>query len=142
MGSRTSSRSGRGRSSGTRGARPQSASPRCWMRHAVAERLRVTVAGWLNSPPVAAWAAAAGAAAARDGRVAVVRWGLDLDRFAPGSAVEAREALGLPRDGPLVAGVRGLRALYNPELQLEAFARVRAARPRARFLLKHPLTAT
>ena len=82
------------------------------------------------------------ALAARDVRVDVVRWGLDLDRFAPGSAVEAREALGLPRDGPLVAGVRGLRPLYNPELQLEAFARVRAARPQARFLLKHPLTAT
>jgi glycosyltransferase involved in cell wall biosynthesis len=82
------------------------------------------------------------ALAARDVRVEVVRWGLDLERFAPGSAAEARKALDLPEDGPLVAGVRGLRPIYNPELQLEAFARVRAKRPDARFLLKHPLTAT
>jgi glycosyltransferase involved in cell wall biosynthesis len=82
------------------------------------------------------------ALAARDSRVEIVRWGLDLERFSPGSAVEARGALGLPQDGPLVAGVRGLRPLYNPELQLEAFARVLAVRPQARFLLKHPLTAT
>lgn len=82
------------------------------------------------------------ALAARDVRVDVVRWGLDLERFSPGSAVEARAALGLSEDGPLVAGVRGLRPLYNPELQLEAFARVHAVRPEARFLLKHPLTST
>src|SRR5262249_6431163 len=84
----------------------------------------------------------ASALAARDVQVDVVRWGLDLERFSPGSAVEAREALGLPSNGPLVAGVRGLRPLYNPELQLEAFARIRATRPEARFLLKHPLTST
>ena len=82
------------------------------------------------------------ALAGRELRVEVVRWGLDLDRFSPGSAAGAREALGLPSDGPLVAGVRGLRPIYNPGLQLEAFARVRAKRPDARFLLKHPLTAT
>jgi L-malate glycosyltransferase len=82
------------------------------------------------------------ALAARDLRVEVVRWGLDLERFSPGSTAEARGLLRLPQDGPLVAGVRGLRPLYNPELQLEAFARVRAVRPRARFLLKHPLLAT
>jgi glycosyltransferase involved in cell wall biosynthesis len=78
----------------------------------------------------------------RDLRVEVVRWGLDLDRFSPGDAAEARLALGLPDDGPLVAGVRGLRPVYNPELQLEVFALVRLAQPGARFLLKHPLTST
>ncbi len=82
------------------------------------------------------------ALAGREVRVDVVRWGLDLELFAPGSAIEARERLGLPPEGPLVAGVRGLRPLYNPQLQLEAFARVRAERPEARFLLKHPLTGT
>jgi glycosyltransferase involved in cell wall biosynthesis len=78
--------------------------------------------------------------AGRDLRVEVVRWGLDLERFAPGEPSEARAALGLPLDGPLVAGVRGLRPIYNPVLQLEAFARVRGTFPGARFLLKHPLT--
>jgi glycosyltransferase involved in cell wall biosynthesis len=81
------------------------------------------------------------ALAARGVRVDVVRWGLDLNRFAPGDSRVARRALGLPEDPPIVAGVRGLRPVYNPELQLEAFARVRAARPEARFLLKHPLDA-
>jgi glycosyltransferase involved in cell wall biosynthesis len=78
----------------------------------------------------------------RDVRVEVVRWGLDLERFSPGSAAKARRALNLPEDASLVAGVRGLRPVYKPELQLEAFARVRAAHPDARFLLKHPLTET
>jgi glycosyltransferase involved in cell wall biosynthesis len=82
------------------------------------------------------------ALAGRDLRVEVVRWGLDLERFSPGSSAEARRAFGLPEDVPLVAGVRGLRPVYNPELQLEAFARVQATHPEARFLLKHPLTET
>jgi glycosyltransferase involved in cell wall biosynthesis len=80
------------------------------------------------------------ALADRNVRVEIVRWGLDLERFAPGSADEARLSLGLPRNDPLIAGVRGLRSIYNPELQLEAFARVRAEHPEARFLLKHPQT--
>lgn len=80
------------------------------------------------------------ALAERNVRVEVVRWGLDLERFAPGSAEEARRSLNLAPEGPLIAGVRGLRPIYNPELQLEAFARVRAEHPDARFLLKHPQT--
>jgi glycosyltransferase involved in cell wall biosynthesis len=74
--------------------------------------------------------------------VEVVRWGLDLEHYSPGDAVAARRFLGLPEGCPLVAGVRGLRQIYNPELQLEAFARVLAARPDAQFLLKHPLAQT
>jgi glycosyltransferase involved in cell wall biosynthesis len=69
--------------------------------------------------------------------VEVVRLGLDLERFVPGNAVAARRALGLPEDGPLVVGVRGLSPIYNPELLLEAFARVRARHTDARLLLKH-----
>ena len=75
-------------------------------------------------------------------RVEVVRWGLDLEAFAPGDRDAARSALGLPPDGPLVASVRGLKPVYNPELVAEAFARVRAGRPDARLLLKHPLAET
>jgi glycosyltransferase involved in cell wall biosynthesis len=75
----------------------------------------------------------------REVHVEILRWGLDLESFAPGDADEARKALGLPLDGPLVAGVRGLSPVYNPELLLEAFAAVRSRRPDARLLLKHPL---
>jgi glycosyltransferase involved in cell wall biosynthesis len=80
--------------------------------------------------------------ASRDVRVEVVRWGLDLERFSPGDAGEARAALDLSPNGPLVVSARGLKPVYNPELQLDAFARVRAEHPDARFLLKHPLTET
>ena len=78
--------------------------------------------------------------AERDVRVELVRWGLDLDRFSPGDPAAARERLGLRIEGPLVAGVRGLRSIYNPTLQLEAFALVRAQHPTARLLVKHPGT--
>jgi glycosyltransferase involved in cell wall biosynthesis len=74
--------------------------------------------------------------------VEVVRWGLDLEAFAAGDQMAARSVLGLSPDGPLVASVRGLKPVYNPELLLEAFARVRAGRSDARLLLKHPLTDT
>jgi glycosyltransferase involved in cell wall biosynthesis len=70
--------------------------------------------------------------------VEVVRWGLDFERFAPGDLAAAREALGLEGDGPLVVSVRGFDPVYNPELQLEAFARILARRPEARLLLKNP----
>lgn len=78
--------------------------------------------------------------AGRDVPVRVVRWGLDLDAFAPGDRAAAREALGLPRDERLVAAVRGFKPVYNPELVLEAFARVRAERLDVRLLLKYPET--
>lgn len=85
-------------------------------------------------------ARASRALSAREVPVEILRWGLDLESFAPGDPSGAREALGLPLDGPLVAGVRGLSPVYNPELLLEAFAAVRSRRPDARLLLKHPLT--
>lgn len=74
--------------------------------------------------------------AGRDVPVTVVRWGLDLERFSPGDRRAARDALGL-RDGPLVASVRGFDQVYNPQLLLEAFARVKERRPDARLLFKH-----
>jgi glycosyltransferase involved in cell wall biosynthesis len=70
--------------------------------------------------------------------VEVVRWGLDLERFSPGDPAVARRALELRVDGPLIASVRGLEPLYNPELLLEAFALVRRQQPGARLLLKSP----
>jgi len=75
--------------------------------------------------------------AARDVPIEIVRWGLDLERFAPGDTAAARQALGLNHNGPLIVSVRGFEAIYNPALQLEAFARVRARREDARFLFKY-----
>jgi glycosyltransferase involved in cell wall biosynthesis len=77
--------------------------------------------------------------AGRDVRVEVVRWGLDLERFAPGDRAAAREALGLAHDGALVLSLRGFDPVYNPELLLEAFGRVRKHQPDARLLLKYPV---
>jgi glycosyltransferase involved in cell wall biosynthesis len=82
-------------------------------------------------------ARAARALAGREVPVEVVRWGLDFERFAPGDASGAREALGLAHSGALVVNVRGFESVYNPELLLEAFARVKTLRPDARLLLKH-----
>ena len=80
--------------------------------------------------------------ARRDVRVEVVRWGLDLEAFSPGDRAAARQALGISVAGPLVASVRGLSPVYNPELVLEVFARVRRSNPDAHLLLKHPLAET
>ena len=78
------------------------------------------------------------ALAGSDVPVHVVRWGLDLEAFAPGDPAAARAALGIPSNGPLIVGMRGLKSVYNPELLLVAFARVHARRGTARLLLKHP----
>jgi glycosyltransferase involved in cell wall biosynthesis len=76
--------------------------------------------------------------AGREVPVEVVRWGLDLDRFAPGDKAAARETLGIEHPGPLVVSVRGFDPVYNLKLQLEAFTRVLTRRPDARLLLKSP----
>lgn len=76
--------------------------------------------------------------AGRDVPVEVVRWGLDLGRFAPGDAAAARAVLGLGQDGPVIVSVRGFKPVYNAELQLEAFARIKTRRPGARLLFKSP----
>ena len=61
--------------------------------------------------------------------IEVLRWGLDLEASRPGEPEAARELLGLPPDGPVVASVRGLSRIYNPELLLEAFAEVHSDDP-------------
>ena len=72
--------------------------------------------------------------------VEVVRWGLDVSRFTPGDIASARRAVGLDDGGPVILSVRGLKPVYNPELQLDAFARVRMHWPEARLLLKYQHT--
>jgi glycosyltransferase involved in cell wall biosynthesis len=81
------------------------------------------------------------ALATRDVPIELLRWGLDLESFAPGEPEEARKTLGLSPNGPVVASVRGLSRIYNPELLLQAFAEVYERRPDVRLLLKHPQTS-
>jgi L-malate glycosyltransferase len=85
-------------------------------------------------------AEASRALAGRDVRVEVVRWGLDFERFSPGDRMAARETLGLDRDGSLIVSVRGFDGVYNPELLLDAFARIKAVRPDAQLVFKHTLS--
>lgn len=75
--------------------------------------------------------------ASRPVRVDVVRWGLDLSTFCPAPRSAARSALGWD-DAPTVLSTRQLKPVYNPELIVESFARVRAEVPDARLVLKHP----
>lgn len=63
--------------------------------------------------------------------VHVIDMGVDLGRFVPADRAAARERLGLPDGAPLVVAVGGLTDRKNPLGLLQAFARVRAARPRA-----------
>jgi len=69
--------------------------------------------------------------------VEVVRWGLDLQKFAPADSFEARSRLGITHRGPLVVSVRGFKPVYNPQLLLESFASVRS-RADAHLLFKFP----
>jgi glycosyltransferase involved in cell wall biosynthesis len=80
--------------------------------------------------------------AGRDLPVEIVRWGLDLARFAPGDRETARTSLGLEPEGPLVVSVRGFDPIYNTAVLLGAFSRLRADRSDARLLLKHPASRT
>jgi len=74
-------------------------------------------------------------------RVRLVPNGVDLERFRPaGAAVaaEARRALGLPPDAPVVALVGRLSGPRGPLARVavaETFSRIRAAAPGARLLL-------
>ena len=76
-------------------------------------------------------------------RTEVVNWGVELDRFSPAdeqerAAIRARLGLG---DGPVVLSTRDVKPLYNLPVLIAAFARVRAAHPDARLVLKHPQPA-
>jgi glycosyltransferase involved in cell wall biosynthesis len=69
----------------------------------------------------------------------VVNWGVDLDAVGLTQAHEREEAktrFGLGT-GPVVFSPRGLKELYNPDMVVDAFARIRAALPGAVLVLKH-----
>ncbi len=72
-------------------------------------------------------------------RVELVQWGVDLDRYRPdpGAREAARQRLGVD-GGPVVLTTRALDPVYNPDVLLEAFKRLRRRVPEARLVLKHP----
>lgn len=65
-------------------------------------------------------------------RVHTLYNGVDMDRFAPGSRLEARERLGVAGDGPLLLYVGNLKAAKGCMDLLEAFPPVLAKQPQAR----------
>ncbi|MGH7393479.1 MAG: glycosyltransferase [Candidatus Rokuibacteriota bacterium] len=67
--------------------------------------------------------------------IAVVPTGVDLSRFTPGDGLEARRALGLPEDEPVVLYVGRLDREKSVERVLAAFERVAGTLPRCRLLL-------
>jgi glycosyltransferase involved in cell wall biosynthesis len=70
-------------------------------------------------------------------RTAIFNWGVDLTRLKPADDRTAvKRELGLDA-GPVIIGARGLKALYNPQVLLDAFSQVRRARPDAQLIFKH-----
>jgi glycosyltransferase involved in cell wall biosynthesis len=70
-------------------------------------------------------------------RTALFNWGVDLTRLAPAhDRLALRRSLGLP-EGPLIISPRGVKALYNPQVVLDSFSRVRRALPNAQLIFKH-----
>jgi len=67
----------------------------------------------------------------------LMRWGVDLERFAPADRAAAKRELGLP-DAPLVLSPRGGAPVYNPDVVLSAFELLRERVPDAQLLLKSP----
>jgi glycosyltransferase involved in cell wall biosynthesis len=72
-------------------------------------------------------------------RTLLVNWGVDLDAFTVPSSAErtelkARFGFG---PGPLVLSARGLKEVYNPEIIVDAFERLRRAVPDVQLALKH-----
>jgi glycosyltransferase involved in cell wall biosynthesis len=75
----------------------------------------------------------------RSMRTMLVNWGVDLEAFrvptdAERAALKAELGLG---PGPVILSPRGLKDIYNPDVVVGAFARVREAVPDAQLVLKH-----
>jgi glycosyltransferase involved in cell wall biosynthesis len=70
-------------------------------------------------------------------RAQLMRWGVDLDLFSPpNDRAAAKRELGLP-DAPVILSARGLAPVYNPDVVLSAFERLRERVPDAVLVLKH-----
>jgi len=72
-------------------------------------------------------------------RTMLVNWGVDLQAFRPPTDAERaalKAQLGLG-PGPVILSPRGLKDIYNPDVVVGAFVRVREAVPNAQLVLKH-----
>jgi glycosyltransferase involved in cell wall biosynthesis len=70
-------------------------------------------------------------------RTALFNWGVDLAHLKPSEDRAALKAdLGLG-EGPVIISARGLKALYNPDVVLDAFTRVKRLHPSAQLIFKH-----
>jgi glycosyltransferase involved in cell wall biosynthesis len=72
-------------------------------------------------------------------RTMLVNWGVDLDAYRPPTDAERaslKAEFGLG-SGPVILSPRGLKDIYNPEVVVGAFARVREKVPNAQLVLKH-----
>jgi glycosyltransferase involved in cell wall biosynthesis len=67
-------------------------------------------------------------------KVHVVHSGVDVERFRPGDAAEARRSLGLEAGAPVIGMVASFKPQKNHLMFLEVARRVLAARPEAMFL--------
>jgi glycosyltransferase involved in cell wall biosynthesis len=68
-------------------------------------------------------------------RIHLIRNGIDTDRFRAGDRDEARTALGIEGQEPIVLFVGNLIPVKGPDLFLQAFARLVQCRPRIRCVL-------
>ena len=67
--------------------------------------------------------------------VCVIPNGVDLERFHPMSQPEARQLLGLPKEGKIAVSVGSLTEGKNHSLLISAFARVSEVRPESRLYI-------
>lgn len=65
----------------------------------------------------------------------LVRWGIDPSLFRPSDGHDLRNELGIDPDAPVILCPRGFAPIYNIDVVLRAFARVRELKPVARLLL-------
>jgi glycosyltransferase involved in cell wall biosynthesis len=70
-------------------------------------------------------------------RTGLFNWGVDLARFKPPEdRSRQKRSLGLG-EGPVIISARGTKALYNPQVVLDAFSRVKRLLPDAQLVFKH-----
>jgi glycosyltransferase involved in cell wall biosynthesis len=77
---------------------------------------------------------------APNGRSHHVELGVDVERFRPADAAQrarARDELGLPGAGPIVLSVRAPGELYNLDVVVDGFRRLREQVPAATLVLAH-----
>jgi len=68
-------------------------------------------------------------------RLVVIRYGLDLERFAGANPADLHAELGLPRSTPLVGVVARLVQIKGQDVLLRAAARLRQRRPDAHYVI-------